>query len=76
MLPSGKGSLTKWKSEFGLLSPLQTLGFILPAGADADGEWSLRTRLTRSIVILSSVVQTYPQAKVEKEEYVESHVDL
>lgn len=55
---------------------METLGFVLPARADADGEWSLDTRLACPIVILSSVVQTYPQAKVEKEEHVESHVDL
>lgn len=42
----------------------------------ADAEWSLGIRLACLIVLLSSVVQTYPQAKVEKEEHVESHVDL
>lgn len=58
--------------NMGLFSPLETPGFI-SARAEAGGAWPLRTS---GPMVTKLWDQTYPQTKVEKEEHVESHVDL
>lgn len=71
-----KGLSHRLKSEHRYVVSPETLSFIWPVRAGTGGGWSLGPRLACPFVILGSVAQTYPQAKVEKEEHVESHVDL
>lgn len=67
----GKGLSQTENQNAGLLSPQETLGFVLPARADAGGGGGGGVAPGSQ-----TVAQTYPQAKVEQEEHVESHVDL